>query len=164
MIGVNATGAGNTDAIVEAARLRLVPLTKQFAHRFDERECRAAEAHWREHAFGHWALLERQTGDFVGSAEVHFAYPGVEGISTDEVEVGIEILPDYQGQGYATEALAAMVADAWRRTNADHLVAYTPPDHAVSITLMKKLGFGFRSSGIGRDEEPIVVYTLSRPS
>jgi len=161
---VSATGAGNTDAVVEAARLRLVPLTKQFADRFDERECRAADAHWREHGFGHWALLERETGDFVGSAEVHFAYPGVEGISTDEVEVGIEILPDYQGQGYATEALAAMVADAWRRTDADHLVAYTPPDHAVSITLMKKLGFGFRSSGIGRDEEPIVVYTLSRPS
>ena len=123
---MSATGAGNTDAVVEAARLRLVPLTKQFADRFDERECRAADAHWREHGFGHWAL--------------------------------------YQGQGYATEALAAMIGDAWRRTNADHVVAYTRTDHAVSITLMKKLGFGFRSSGSGRDDEAIVVYTLSRPS
>ena len=130
---MSATGAGNTDAVVEAARLRLVPLTKQFADRFDERECRAADAHWREHGFGHWALLERETGDFVGSAEVHFAYPGVEGISTDEVEVGIEILPDYQGQGYATEALAAMIGDAWRRTNADHVVRH-PLDQRARCT------------------------------
>ena len=92
---MSATGAGNTDAVVEAARLRLVPLTKQFADRFDERECRAADAHWREHGFGHWAL--------------------------------------YQGQGYATEALAAMIGDAWRRTNADHVVRH-PLDQRARCT------------------------------
>jgi RimJ/RimL family protein N-acetyltransferase len=149
---------------VETARLRLVPLTAGFVDGYDERECRAAEAHWREHGFGHWALVERETGAFVGAAEVHFAYPGVEGVSTDEIEVGIEILPGYRRRGYATEAVAAAVADTWTRTGADHVVAYTSPDHAVSIGLMEKLGFTFRSVGRGRGDEPAAVYTRSRQS
>lgn len=145
-------------------RLRLVPLTIEHAAGYDERECRAAEAHWAEHGFGHWALLDRETGELVGSAEVHFAYPGVGGISVDEVEVGIEIVRSRRRQGYAAEGLAAAVADAWGRTDVDHLVAYTTPDHAVSIKLLERLGFAFRSLGEGRDGGRISVYALARPT
>jgi RimJ/RimL family protein N-acetyltransferase len=154
--------AVDADAGFATERLQLVPLTTRFGDRYDERECRSAEAHWREHGFGHWALLDRQTGAFIGSAEVHYAYRGVEGISVDEIEVGIEILPEYRGQGYATEAVTAAVVDTRRRTGADHLVAYTRPDHSVAIGLMEKIGFEFRSIGIGREGEPAAIYTLSR--
>lgn len=148
----------------ETKRLRLVPLTSGFADRYDAQECRAAEAHWRKHGFGHWALLDRRTDEFVGSAEVHFAYPGVEGISADEIEIGFEILPAHRRCGYAAEGVAAAVADTWRRTGAGVLVAYTTPGHMVAIRLLEKLGFAFRSSGTGRDGEPVSIYAVARPA
>lgn len=147
---------------METARLQLVPLTTRFASEYDERECRTAEAHWSEHGFGHWALLDRRTGEFIGSAEVHFAYPGVEGISIDEIEIGIEILPPHQRQGFATEAVTAAVADTWRRACVRLLVAYTRSDHTASVKLMAKLGFSFRNFGKSRDGERISIYALPR--
>jgi RimJ/RimL family protein N-acetyltransferase len=120
------------------------------ADKYDERECRTAEEHWHEHGFGHWVLLERKTGASVGSAEVHFAYPGVEGISTEEIEVGIEILPHYQRQGYANEAVKAGLRTSGERTRADHVVAYTRRDHAVSINLMETVGLPLQELRQGR--------------
>jgi RimJ/RimL family protein N-acetyltransferase len=148
---------------LETARLRLVPLTAGFAAWYDERECQIAEDHWRRHGFGHWAVLERQTNEFLGAAEVHFAHPGVEGISIDEVEIGVEILPAHQRQGYAKEALVAALADAWRRTNVDHVVAYMRSDNPVSIRLAEKIGFSFSATGTHPDGDGILVYSLPRP-
>jgi RimJ/RimL family protein N-acetyltransferase len=159
---VDRLGSAAEETFVETARLRLLPLSSRFAGEYDKRECRTAEAHWSQHGFGHWAVLERRTGKFIGSAEVHFAYPGIEGISTEEIEVGIEILPPHRRQGYATEAVHAAVMDAWQRTSADVLVAYTRRDHTVSIKLMERHGFNFRSFGTGRDGDRISIYALRR--
>ncbi len=157
-------GGEAEETVLETPRLRLVPLTLRFADVYNERECRTAEDHWTQHGFGHWALLAAQSGEFIGAAEVHFAYPGVAGIPAAETEVGIEILRHHQRHGYATEAMTAVVSDAWQRTSADVLVAYTRPDHIVSIKLMTRLGFEYRSDGTGRDGNPISVYALARPT
>lgn len=152
------------DAVVETARLRLIPLSSRFAGEYDERECRTAEAHWSEHGFGHWALLDRFTGDFIGAVEIHFGYPAIVGASTEEIEVGVEVLPAHQRQGYAAEAVAAAVDDTWRRTSAALIVAYTTPHHTVAIELLEKHGFSFRSFGTNRGGDCISIYTLPRPN
>jgi RimJ/RimL family protein N-acetyltransferase len=91
---------------------------------------------------------------------VHFAYPGVTGLSTDEVEVGWEIEPDLRGRGLATEAMRAAIDDAWLRTGADHVVAYIRDDNAASHRVAEKLGFSVRGPGLTRDGSPMTVYEL----
>jgi len=149
----------SSDAPVLATeRLRLVPLDTSYRGAFDAQECDAAARHWGEHGFGHWAVLA--DGTFAGVAEVHFAYPGVEGIETDEVEIGWTILPDHQGRGLATEAAGAAIADAWARAGVDHVVAYIRPDNPASLRVAEKLGFTRRSSGLTRSGDPMTVFEL----
>jgi RimJ/RimL family protein N-acetyltransferase len=117
-------------------------------------------AHWREHGFGDWRLAHDER--FAGLAEIHYAWPGVTGISTDEVEVGWEIVEELRGRGLATEAMRAAIADAWERTGTDHLVAYIRPENAASLRLAEKLGFRFREHGLTRDGEPMLVFQLQK--
>jgi RimJ/RimL family protein N-acetyltransferase len=128
-------------------------------HVHDRDECVAAQEHWAEHGFGTWAILVR-AGTFAGVAEVHYAHPGVVGISTDEIEVGWSILPDFQGRGFATEAARAAILDAWTRTGVDHVVAYVSPDNVASHRVAEKLGFTARGEGRTRSGDPMTVYEL----
>jgi RimJ/RimL family protein N-acetyltransferase len=96
------------------------------------------------------------------SPKFHYAWPGVTGLSTDEVEVGWEIVEGLRGRGLATEAMRAAIADAWKRTEADHLVAYIGPENAASLHLAEKLGFRFRNDGLTRSQEPMLVFELRR--
>jgi transposase len=113
-----------------------------------------------------------------------FPYPGRKPLDDRKVLQGVlfvlhtgigwEHLP--QELGFGCEMTAWRRLRSWRRagvweklhalllaelrTSADHVVAYTRPDHAVSIKLMETLGFRIRSFGRGRDDEPAAVYTL----
>jgi RimJ/RimL family protein N-acetyltransferase len=143
-------------------RLTLVPLESGFVHMHDRAECAAAQEHWDEHGFGPWAVLVR-AGTFAGVAEVHYAHPGVAGIATDEVEVGWSIRPEFEGRGYATEAMRAAILDVWTRVGADHVVAYVRPENAPSHRIAEKLGFTVRGEGATRSGDPMTVYELRAP-
>jgi len=154
-----------TPAMAETLRtdnLTLVPLDTGFVHVHDREECALAQAHWAKHGFGTWALLIR-AGTFAGVAEVHYAHEGVEGISTDEVEIGWSILPDFQGRGYATEAMGAAIADIWQRAHVDHVVAYIRPDNAASLRVAAKLGLVARGEGRTRSGDAMTVFELRAP-
>jgi len=58
------------------------------------------------------------------------------------MEMGLfwAISPDAQGQGYATEATAALVDWAFEGLLLDRLVATTEHDNAASIAVMRRLG------------------------
>jgi RimJ/RimL family protein N-acetyltransferase len=138
----------------------LTPLGERHAAEHDRMECLGAEEHWAAHSFGPWAVFDRTDSSFVGVAEVHFAYPGVEGLSTDEVEVGWSIVADRQGEGLATEAMGCAIEDAWRRTGADHLVAYIRPENVASQRVAEKLGFALRGPGRARSGDRVGIYEL----
>ena len=139
--------------VLRTERLTLVPLDSSFVDRYDERECNASEAHWATHGWGHWAIFEGS--EFVGSAEVHFAYEGVDGISTDEIELGWVILEHRRNEGFATEAMRAAINDVWSRTDADHVTAYIRGENPASARVAEKLGLRPRSRNAER-----VVYEL----
>ena len=44
------------------------------------------------------------------------------------------------GQGLATEAAAAALADVFRRVGLEQVVSYTSPDNTASLRVMEKLG------------------------
>ena len=67
--------------------------------------------------------------DFKGPAQNH------------SVEVGYGILPEYEGNGYTTEALQAMVQWAFKQTDVVFVEAETDPENKASQRVLEKCGF-----------------------
>jgi RimJ/RimL family protein N-acetyltransferase len=91
--------------------------------------------HWDEHGFGLWAVEERETGRFVGRVGVqyHRLWP-------DDPEVGWGIDPDLWGRGYATEAGAKAIEDAFATLDVPRLVSIVLPANTASIAVQTRLG------------------------
>jgi len=87
---------------------------------------------------GGWVQLsveDRATGQLVGDVGLSPATdePGV-------IKVGYTISPAFQGKGYATEAVAALVDYAFDTLGADVVRAYASADNAASIRVAEKVG------------------------
>ncbi len=113
--------------------------------------------HWAMLPYGYWVVEDKQTGAFLG--EIGFAdwkreiTPSVEGLP----ELGWIIKPSAQGQGYATETAATALDWADNRIDARETVALISPDHAASIKIARKVGFGEPETGVF-GTEPIQIF------
>ena len=85
-------------------------------------------------------VLRNGKRELVGNAGFH-GEPGVNAVGNPRaVEVGYGVLPEHRRQGYASEAVAALLA--WARTQGiDHFVASIAPDNEPSLAIIHKLGF-----------------------
>ena len=94
---------------------------------------------WELRGTGHWALEEKESGQFVGRAGLHrperHDWPGV--------EVGWALHPDYWGRGYATEAGAAAVRYGFDELEVEKLFSCILPENHRSQAVAKRLGFEF---------------------
>ena len=96
-------------------------------------------AHWAEHGFGVWMLRERKTGAMIGRAVLRHLM--VEG--TDEVETGYGFLPEFWGQGLATEITRACLQVGRERLGLDSIVGITLPANTASQRVMTKAGLTY---------------------
>jgi ribosomal-protein-alanine N-acetyltransferase len=109
-------------------------------------------AHQEKHGFSKWAVFSKDTGDFAGRA----GWASMD--TSNEVEVGFKFLPQYWGNGFATEVLKALLS--WGKTNIPHpLIAFAYPENNASIQVLKKSGMIY----VRQDEyegKEIVVYSV----
>jgi aminoglycoside 6'-N-acetyltransferase len=87
---------------------------------------------------GGWVQLsveERGTGKLVGDVGMSPADgdPGV-------IKIGYTMDPAYQGRGYATEAVAALVAFAFEELRAEVVRAFASAENLPSIRVAEKVG------------------------
>jgi aminoglycoside 6'-N-acetyltransferase len=87
---------------------------------------------------GGWTQLsveDRTTGDLVGDVGLSPAEdePGV-------IKIGYTMSPAYQGRGYATEAVRALIAYAFDTLGADVVRAYASALNLASIRVAEKVG------------------------
>lgn len=75
------------------------------------------------------------------------------------VEVGYGVLPEHQRRGYAVEATAALIGNAFADARVTRVIAETLPELIPSIGVMEKLGFAFEGEG---SEPGVIRYTLPR--
>jgi RimJ/RimL family protein N-acetyltransferase len=129
-----------------------------------QREVDAAVEHWAAHGFGPWAILERGSEEAIGVLEVHLAGSGIGGVEPDEVEIGWSVVPDRRGNGIATEAARAAIADAFARVRAPHVVAYIRPENAASLRIAAKLGMVDHGEGATRSGDRMHIFRLPRPT
>src|SRR5262245_32295686 len=72
---------------------------------------------------------------------------------TGVIKVGYTIDPRFQGRGYATEAVEALVAYAFDTLQADVVRAYAGAENAPSIRVMEKVGMRLIERFHGSDGE-----------
>ena len=58
-----------------------------------------------------------------------------------QLEIGYTLAPDHQGKGYATEAVAAVLRQAFAVWNKHRVTASVDPENHASIRLLERLGF-----------------------
>jgi len=82
-----------------------------------------------------FTVEERDGGRLVGDVGMSPAdgEPGV-------VKIGYTIVPAFQGRGYATEAVRALIAYAFDTLDADVVRAYASAENAPSIRVAEKVG------------------------
>jgi len=66
---------------------------------------------------------------------------GYRAMAADYAELGYWIGKPYWGQGYATEAVGALIAHAFDADGFDHLMASHFTDNPASAVILRKLGF-----------------------
>jgi RimJ/RimL family protein N-acetyltransferase len=105
------------------------------------------------------AVLERESGAFVGQIGFHGA-PGYNGLrETDAVELGYSVDEPYRGRGYATEAARGMIAWAARR-GIRRVLASISPDNGASLAVARKLGMREVTVVVDDVDGPEVVFEL----
>jgi RimJ/RimL family protein N-acetyltransferase len=112
---------------------------------------------WSMLGYGYWAVERRDDGAWLG--QVGFAdlkrdmKPSIEGLP----EAGWVFASFAQGQGYASEALAAALQWADRNLPGREIAAIIDPANLPSIRLATSHGFGSPEETIYK-EEPILLF------
>lgn len=79
------------------------------------------------------------------------------------VEIGYEMLPEFQGKGIMTEALKMVIKYTFEEINANIITAFPSSDNLNSVAVLKKLNFEFEDKPYNNKHENIaniVTYTL----
>ena len=81
-----------------------------------------------------------------------------------EPDLGFALLPQYWRLGYAHEAAAAVLSDAWHRLQLSRILAITSQDNVASERLLGKLGFRYeRMLQLDADKETLKLFAVSTP-
>jgi len=66
------------------------------------------QAHWTDHGFGPWLLIEKETGAFAGRGGLHWTTVEEKAV----IELAWSVEPSRHNRGYATETANAAIARA----------------------------------------------------
>lgn len=127
------------------------------------------EAHFESNEFGLFAVEVQATGTFIGFVGLWPA--DFDAPFTPAVEVGWRLARSAWGNGYATEAARAAVADGFERLGMDEIVSFTAGVNDRSWRVMERLGMQREPTGdfnhpkvpSGHRLEHHVFYRLLRP-
>ncbi len=108
-----------------------------------------------EAELGWWnyLIIHRQEGMLIGSG-------GFKGppLYNGEVEIGYEIAPTYQGQGFATEAARAWVDFAFSDPMVRCVIAHTMAEENASNHLLHKIGFQWMGEEVDLEDSKYWVF------
>lgn len=84
--------------------------------------------------FGRWGCFYKPTGDLIGFCGLKYLP------EFDAVDVGFRFLPQYWGQGLATEACRASLAFGFDVLGLDRILGFVLAENAASIRVLEKVG------------------------
>ena len=112
--------------------------------------------HWERHGFGLWMFHDKSENRFVGRGGLRHVYVA----GHYEVELSYALVPEFWGQGFATEMAAAIVDIGFEQLGLKEIVSFTLPSNRASLQVMEKVGFHYERDIIHADL-PHVLYRLA---
>lgn len=92
-------------------------------------------AEYERYGYGRYALIFKETQKVIGFCGVKFEK------RLQATDIGYRLLPEYWGQGLASEAVAATMEYARDKLKLDRIVADAVEDNIASNKILKKLDF-----------------------
>lgn len=80
-------------------------------------------------------VYRKTTQELIGDVGIHFLPPDAQ-----QVELGFTISPRHQGQGYAAEAVGALLSYLFASLSKHRIMASVDPSNTASIALLGKMG------------------------
>jgi RimJ/RimL family protein N-acetyltransferase len=106
---------------------------------------------------GRWFTVEKSTGQVVG---IHLLKP----LDTSEhVELGYRLLPQYWGLGYATEMGRALVQYGFEQLQLPQIVGITSPENVASQQVLEKCGLRYQGTAFYYGHEQR-FYSIDNPA
>ena len=96
---------------------------------------------WHHMDFGFLAIVEKESGRFIGEAGFLEARREMEPSIEGTMELGWALIPSAHGRGYATEALIAMIGWAETHFPGKPMTCIISPENQASLRVAAKLGF-----------------------
>ncbi len=110
---------------------------------------------------GWWSFLtiHREDVRLIGTC-------GFKGVPAPDgtVEIGYEIAPGYQGQGFATEVASLLVEFAFKQAAVRAVLAHTLAEENASVAVLRKLGFHFIQEIHDLEDGQIWQWRLEKPA
>lgn len=95
---------------------------------------------WPIMGYGYWVFADRASDRLIGVGGLsHFARPIPE--LENYPEAGWALAPDYWGDGYASEAMQAVLEWSDQHVASREVRAIIEPSHGASLRVAEKLGF-----------------------
>ena len=110
-------------------------------------------AHWEKHAFGLWAVVNKQNNQLIGDGGLRFLG------KTPEVEVGYVLAKAYWGKGLASEVAAASLKYGFEVLKLEKIVAAANTENRSSRRVMEKVGMRYQHN---LQDSARVYYSISR--
>lgn len=96
-------------------------------------------AHWQEHGYGHWAVVNRADDEVIG-------WNGLEYLpETGETEVAYLLSRQAWGRGFATEAAGAALEFGLVNCQLHPIIGLVHPDNISSIRVLEKIGLALNN-------------------
>ncbi len=112
--------------------------------------------HWQLRGYGHFAVEEKASGEFVG--RIGFMNP----VGWPAFEIGWTLARQVWGRGYATEGARRALAYAFDELDKDHVISLIHPQNKNSIGVAERLGERVE----GKTElfgNELLIYGIDRP-
>ena len=109
-----------------------------------------AENYERENGFCRWKVIEKSSGEIIGSCG--FARPR----GTPEIELGYLLAQNRWGKGYATEIAGAAADYGFKKLGFREIIALTDVENTASQKVLEKIGFTERGIEVFNGEESLV--------
>jgi C_GCAxxG_C_C family probable redox protein len=93
--------------------------------------------HWKNHRFGWWAVVLRETDELIGWCGLQFLP------ETGETEVAYLLGREHWGRGLATEAARVSLRYGFEDLGIERIIALTHLENAASQRVIEKLGLPF---------------------
>jgi RimJ/RimL family protein N-acetyltransferase len=101
---------------------------------------------------GRWAVVEKETGDFVGWSGLKLMTTPVNG-HVNYYDLGYRFIKAHWGKGYATETALAAVGYGWDILRLDAMYACADLDNSASRRVLEKVGMQYGGTFLFEDRE-----------